>query len=115
MKECKVWETVPRSSIPSNCRCVKHKWVFDIKRNGTFRARLVACGYTQVPGIDFTEAYSPVVNDVVFRIMIVLQMVWKLHAKIIDVETAFLHGELEEEIWMEIPDGYTKFLYDKHK
>ena len=52
---------------------------------------LVACGYTQIPGVDFTEAYSPVINDVVFRIMIVLQMVWHLNAKIIDVKTAFLH------------------------
>jgi hypothetical protein len=95
--------TVPRASMPVNRRCVKHKWVFDIKRNGTFRARLVACGYTQVPGIDFTEAYSPVINDVCFRIMIIFQMVWNLKAKIIDVETAFLHGDFEEEIFMDCP------------
>ena len=95
-----------------NRRCVKHKWVFDIKRNGTFRARLVACGYTQVPGIDFTEAYSPVINDVVFRIMIILQMVWKLKAKIIDVETAFLHGDLKEEIFMDCPQGLDSNLND---
>jgi Reverse transcriptase (RNA-dependent DNA polymerase) len=61
MKQYEVWNVVPRTSIPPNRRCVKHKWVFDIKRNGTFRARLVACGYTQIPGIDFMEAYSPVI------------------------------------------------------
>lgn len=105
MKQYSVWQVVPRKTIPPNRRCVKHKWVFDIKRNGTFRARLVACGYTQIPGVDFTEAYSPVINDVAFRIMIIIQMVWKLSAKIIDVETAFLNGELEEQIYMDCPDG----------
>jgi Reverse transcriptase (RNA-dependent DNA polymerase) len=106
MKQYEVWNVVPRTSIPPNRRCVKHKWVFDIKRNGTSRSRLVACGYIQVPRIDFMEAYIPVINDVAFRIMIVLQMIWKLSAKIIDVETAFLHGELDEEIYMDCPSGF---------
>jgi Reverse transcriptase (RNA-dependent DNA polymerase) len=99
MKQYDVWNVVPRTSIPSNCRCVKHKWILDIKRNGTF----VASGYSQVPGIDFMDAYSPVINDVVFRIMIVIQMIWKLNSKIIDVETAFLHGELDQEFYMDCP------------
>jgi hypothetical protein len=72
MEQYKVMEVVPRTKIPSNGRCVKHTWIFDIKRNGIFRARLVACGYSEVPGLDFTEAYSQVINDVVFRILILL-------------------------------------------
>jgi hypothetical protein len=49
-------------------RCVKCKWVLKIKRNGVYRARLVACGYSQVPGIDFNEVpYSPVINNVTYR------------------------------------------------
>ena len=48
-----VWKRVKRSNIPSNKRCVKCKWVFKIKRDGTFRARLVACGCSQIPGVDF--------------------------------------------------------------
>jgi Reverse transcriptase (RNA-dependent DNA polymerase) len=59
----------------------------------------------QVPGIDFMDAYSPVINDVVFRIMIVIQMIWKLNSKIIDVETAFIHGELDHEIYMDCLKG----------
>jgi hypothetical protein len=39
---------------------------FKIKGNGVFRARLVACGYSQVPGVDFNESYAPVINDVSF-------------------------------------------------
>lgn len=105
MKQLKVWHTVPRSSVPSNRRCIKSKWVFDIKRTGIFRARLVACGYSQIPVIDFTDYYSPVVNDTVFRILIILQLMWNLSAIIIDVETAFLHGDLDEMIYMEAPKG----------
>ncbi|MCP4746748.1 MAG: hypothetical protein GY874_11505, partial [Desulfobacteraceae bacterium] len=40
---------------------MKSKWVFKVKRNGVFRPRLVACGYSKIPGEDFTENYSPVV------------------------------------------------------
>ena len=91
--------------MPSGRRCVKHKWVFDIKRDGTFKARLVACGYSQIPGVDFTDVYSPLVHDVTFRIMLVAELEWKLKSKIVDVESAFLNGKLEEEIYMDCPDG----------
>jgi Reverse transcriptase (RNA-dependent DNA polymerase) len=63
-----VWNIVDKNSIPSDRKPIKNKWVFDIKRNGIFRARLVACGYSQIPGIDFQEFYSPVVNDAVFAL-----------------------------------------------
>ena len=67
MKTYQVYKIIKRKEIPHGRKCVKHKWVFDIKRNGLFRARLVACGYSQKPGINFTDTYSPVVNDAVFR------------------------------------------------
>jgi Reverse transcriptase (RNA-dependent DNA polymerase) len=80
---------------------VKHKWVFDIKRSGIFRARLVACGYSQVAGIDFTQVFSPVCNDVTFQVVLICMIVWGLF----DVVTAFLTGNLEEEMYMECPEG----------
>ena len=96
----KVWRVIKRRDIPKGRRCVKSKWVFDIKRSGTFKTRLVACGYSQIPGVDFTESYAPVINDVCWRILIIVMMVMKLTSKIIDVETAFLFGDLEEEVYM---------------
>ena len=101
----KAWKKVKRISIPEGRRCVKHKWVHQIKHMGTFRARLVACGYSQVPGIDFTEVFSPVCNDITFRIILILLIVWGLDSLIFDVITAFLTGNLEEEIYMECPEG----------
>jgi len=88
-----LWEKIKKSDVEPGRRCVKHKWVMDIKRSGRFRARLVACGYSQTPGIDFTEAYSPVINDM------------DLDAVIFDVETTFLHGDLKEKTHMDCPDG----------
>jgi len=100
-----VWCKVKRSTIPQGHRCIKSKWVFKIKRDGVFRARLVACRYSQIPGIDFTENYAPVMNDVTWRILLFAMIVWNLNTIIVDVETAFLHGDLEEEIYMNLPDG----------
>jgi hypothetical protein len=51
MSQLKVWHPVGRQDIPSGRKTIKCKWVFDIKRTGVFRARLVACGYSQVPGV----------------------------------------------------------------
>jgi hypothetical protein len=65
----------------------------------------VACGYSQVGGIDFTQVFSPVVNDVFFRIMLVAKMIWALDSMMFDVETGFLLGDLEEEIYMQCPPG----------
>ena len=105
MVKRKVWEIKDRKEMPIERRCVKCKWVFKIKRNGVFRARLVACGYSQIPGVDFTDNYSPVVNDVTFRLILLLWIHFGLTAKIVDVETAFLYGKLDEEIYMQCPQG----------
>jgi len=86
-------------------RCVKHKWIFKVKRDGRYRARLVACGYSRIAGVDYQENYSPVIHDVTYQIMIVLRIIFKLKSRIVDVETAFLHRDLEEEIYMACPEG----------
>jgi len=105
MKKRKVWRKIKRNKIPSGRRCVKCKWLFKEKRNGVFRARLVACGYSQVAGIDFSENFAPVVNDITYRILLIILIVLRLEGKLIDVETAFLYGNLEEEIYMDCPEG----------
>jgi hypothetical protein len=58
----------------------------------------VACGYSQVPGIDFSESFAPALNDVSFRIMLNEKLVLNMTCSVVDIETAFLHGDLYEEI-----------------
>ena len=65
----------------------------------------MACGYSQIPGVDFSENYSPVVHDITVRILFVIMIMLKLAGKIADVETAFLWGDLEEEVYMDNPPG----------
>jgi hypothetical protein len=68
MDKKQVWEVIKKEDITQNRITIKRKWIFEIKRNGVYRARLVACGYNQVPGVDFNGSSAPVINNVTFRI-----------------------------------------------
>ena len=105
MIERGVWRKVDRKNIPNTRRLIGNKWVFKIKRDGTYRARLVALGYSQIPGVDYTDNFDPVAHDVSFRIALARMMVEKLDSLVMDVETAFLYGDIEEEIFMKSPIG----------
>ena len=62
-------------------------------------------GYSQIPGVDYTDNFAPVAHDVSFRIARARMMVEKLHSLVMDVETAFLYGEIDEETFMKSPVG----------
>ena len=100
-----VWKNTHKMDVPNDRRLIGCKWVFKIRRDGTHRVRLVALGYIQVPGVDFTDNFAPVVNDVTFRIVLARMMMEDLNCMLMDVETVFLYGEIEEEIYMEVPVG----------
>jgi hypothetical protein len=105
MDKQQVWEIIEKEDITEDRRTIKCKWIFKIKQNGIFRARLVACGYSQIPRIDFNESFAPVSNDVSFRILLIAKLIWVLEAFIVDVETAFSLDEIQEEIYVNIPEG----------
>ena len=100
-----VWRKIDKVKIPENRRLIGNKWVFKIKRDGTYRARLVALGYRQIPGVDYTEKFAPVAHDVSFRIALAKMLVEKLDSLVMDVVTAFLYGDIEEESFMKSPVG----------
>ena len=100
-----VWRKIDKVKIPENRRLIGNKWVFKIKRDGTYRARLVALGYSQIPGVDYTDNFAPVAYDVSFRIALARMMVQELDSLVMDVETAFLYGDIEEEIFVKSPIG----------
>ncbi|CCM06583.1 uncharacterized protein FIBRA_08861 [Fibroporia radiculosa] len=104
MRKNKTWELVNR---PAGRNVVKNKWVFKHKADGRCRSRLVAKGFTQVEGIDYNETFSPVARyeSIRFLFAMAAQEDWDIHS--MDVKTAFLNGELDEEIYMEQPEGFT--------
>lgn len=107
MKKHGVWDIEPR---PKDKRVIKCKWVFDIKEDPKteqqrYKARLVAQGCGQHPGVDYGETFAPIVRIETIRLLFSISAQENRKMKIYDVKTAFLHGRLEEEIFMELPDG----------
>ena len=99
---------VPR---PKGRKVIKCKWVLTTKLNQDgsierLKARLVAKGYSQIPGVDFTQTYSPTLHKTSMRMMLALAAIYDLEVDQIDVETAFLNGDIEEDIYMEQPPGF---------
>ena len=67
-------------------------------------------GYSQIPGADYTDNFAPVAHDVSFRIALARMMVEKLDSLVMDVKTAFLYGDIEEEIFMKSPIGMEEIV-----
>lgn len=102
------WKLVPK---PSNVNIIGSKWVYKVKlrSDGTlerYKARLVAQGYAQKPGLDYDETYSPVVKPTTIRTVLSLAVSrqWPVHQ--LDVKNAFLHGVLKENVYMKQPRGF---------
>ena len=70
----------------------------------------MAKGVSQIPGMDFTDNYSPVVIDVTFRVVVARMLIENLKEKVVDIDNAFLNGDLEHEIYMKIPEGYDEVI-----
>jgi len=108
MKKNGVWDLV---DLLAGCKTVVCKWVFKTKRNANgeveiYKARLVAKGYNQREGIDFKETFSPVSTKDSFRVVMALVAHFDLELHQMDVKTAFLNGDLFEDVYMDQPDGF---------
>lgn len=99
--------------FPEGKRAIASKWVYKVKFNADrtverFKARVVVKGYNQLKGVDYDQSFSPVAKAVTVRVFffVAAMKAWPLHQ--VDINNAFLHGFLEEELYMTPPKGYLK-------
>lgn len=99
----KTWTLVepPKNVKPLTCR-----WVLRKKQDGRYKARLVARGFEQEEGLDYSETFSPVARYESIRLLLSIAATNKMKIKTFDVKTAFLYSDLHEEIYMNQPDGF---------
>ncbi|PWA63339.1 zinc finger, CCHC-type [Artemisia annua] len=108
MHDNEVWTEV---DLPPGAKVVGSKWLYKLKTDiygivHTYKARLVAQGFTQTFGIDYEETFSPVADIRAIRILIAIAAYYDYEIWQMDVKTAFLNGRLDEDIYMEQPEGY---------
>ena len=99
------------TTLPPGRKAIGSKWVYKLKENADgsiakYKARLVAKGYTQRAGIDFTETFAPVVKFTTIRTLLALAALKDYSVNQMDVSTAYLHADVETDLYMEQPDGF---------
>jgi len=104
----KTWQL---AKLPAGHRPIGLKWVYKLKKNAEgeivkHKARLVAKGYVQREGIDFEEVFAPVARLDTVRLLLAIAANWGWQVHHLDVKTAFLNGELTEDVYVSQPEGY---------
>ncbi|KRY07593.1 Retrovirus-related Pol polyprotein from transposon TNT 1-94, partial [Trichinella patagoniensis] len=108
LKKKSVFELV---EPPDGCNVISSKWIFKAKRDASgkihsYKARLVACGFSQRLGEEYDETFAPVVKHETIRTLLSIAAVKSLHVQHFDVKCAYLNAELPEKLYMEQPPGF---------
>jgi hypothetical protein len=103
------WDLV---KLPKEKKPIRCKWIFKRKEGISpsdevrYKARFVAKGYSQIPGIDYNDVFSPIVKHSSIRTLFSIVAMHDYELGWLDVKIAFLHGKLEEDIYMDQPEGF---------
>ena len=108
MDSNEIWDLVP---LPTGKKAISCGWVYKTKQHADgsvelLKARLVAKGYSQRPGFDFTEVFAPTYRQPTIRMFLAITVVEDLELCTVDISSAFLNGNLEEDIYMKQPPGF---------
>ena len=102
------WDIV---ELPPGHKAIGAGWVFKVKRNADgsverYKARIVAKGYSQRPGIDYNEVFAPTFRPATLRLVAALAAIEDLELRSVDISAAFTQGDLDETIYMQQPEGF---------
>ena len=103
LHKCKVYEL---ANLPPGRKAVKNCWVFTTKSDSCKKARLIAKGFSQIEGIDFDQIFSLVVWYKSVHLLLVIAALEQWHIEGLNVKSVFLYEPLNEEIYMEQPEGF---------
>ena len=109
LKDNQTWEL---EDLPPGKKAIPCKWVYKVKYNPDgsierYKARLVIKGFSQKKGVDYDQTFSPVVRNASVRTHLSIAAIERMHLLQFDISTAFLYGELDEELYMKQPEGFS--------
>jgi len=117
-----VWKKVSKTALKKGQKPISTKWIFKKKQehDGSIRykARVVARGFVQIPGIDFNLTHSPVAADISVKLVIAVALFYEeddWDVEMLDVEAAFLEADLQEDVYIEWPDGLVMLGFVNYK
>jgi len=105
------WELISRADIPKGRKITKSRWCYTIKYNrdgsiARFKSRFVACGYSQIKGIDYDHTFSATMRATSFRMLMAMAAGERLELEHFDVTSAFTQSDIDAEIYVEPPKGF---------
>ena len=106
LQDLKVYTLLPKSNVPKGQNVIGSKWVFKVKTDNTYKARLVAQGWNQVHGRDCGGTYAPVCRLQSIRMVLAIAAELNLEVRRLDVKTAFLYADIEEEVYVKTAPGF---------